>query len=114
MTETIFAKLTSVVATVMPLYLGEAEVEAYPYASYSGSVSPYMCKDGVYKYVADVTVSLYSQDYDDIKAKSEAIKKAIDAEMTNATYYAKVMSESKDCAENVWSISINYTITQRI
>ena len=113
MTESIGTKLCSIVSSILPsFFLGEAKSNDYPYGVYDMTVVPYSTKDGVYKYRADVIIHLYEQDFDAIDAKKDSIVAAIASGMNDGQYRSTLITSSKDCANGIFDIELNYTIYQ--
>ena len=111
MTESIGTKLTTLCGEIVPFYLSEAETKAYPYAVYNQTVQAFSTKEGVYKYVAESTIRVYSKDFDEAQTKADAIVAALDGN-TDTDYLIKFLRRSKECDEDVWSIELVYYVKQ--
>lgn len=111
MTENIGTKLTTLCDGIVPFYLSEAETTAYPYAVYNQTVQAFSTKEGVYKYVAESSIRVYSQDFDEAQTKADAIVAALDGN-TDTSYLIKFLRKSKECDEDVWYIELVYYVKQ--
>lgn len=111
MTESIGTKLTTLCEGIVPFYLSEAETKAYPYAVYSQTVEAFSTKDGVYKYVAESVIRVYSKDFDEAQTKADAVVAALDGN-TDTAYHIKFLRKSKECDEDVWYIELVYYVKQ--
>lgn len=111
MTESIGTKLTSLCEGIVPFYLSEAETKAYPYAVYEQTVQAFSTKDGVYKYVAESTIRVYSKDPREAQTKADAIVAALDGN-ADVNYQIKFLNRSKRCIEDVWYIELVYYVKQ--
>lgn len=111
MTESIGKQLTTLCSGIVPFYLSEAEEKAYPYAVYDQTVEAFRTKDGVYKYVAESTIRVYSKDFNQAQLKADAIKEALDGN-TDDAYVIRLLRQSKDCLEDVWNIELVYYVKQ--
>lgn len=112
MEDKIGKTITSVAGEILPLYRYEASEDGYPYGVFFYSPEYYSSKDGVYKLEADVTVQVYSQDFDDALAKDGAIRAAIISGMNSGEFRSRVSTSSRECVEGVWNIETVYKITQ--
>lgn len=112
MKDCISAKLNSVIGSVLTVYLEEAEVEVYPFATYDINIKPFYTKDGIYKLVADVTIYVIATDESVAREKSEAVKAAIASQMMNDQYMSFEISETPKCYEGIWDLETVYKITQ--
>lgn len=112
MKETIGVKLTELASRHVDFNLAEAEVEDYPYAVYTSTVTPSYTKDGIHHYQADVIITIYSPDLDECDRIAELIHADIAGEMRNGQYVARLMSNYPDCVEGIWSRELSYTIKQ--
>ena len=104
MEETIGIKVTEIASRYVDFYLAEAEVEAYPYAVYTSSVTPVYTKDGVHHYESSVVITIYGI--------ARSIHADITAEMRSGQYGSRLTSNYPDCVEGVWSRKLTYTIKQ--
>lgn len=112
MKECITAKLTSIIETVIPVYLEEAEVEVYPFATYDIVTRPVYSKSGIHHLVADVTLYVIAESESVAREKSVAIKAAIATEMGSGQYTSFEVSETPKCYEGIWDYETVYQITQ--
>lgn len=112
MTEAIGAKIVALCADIVPVYLSEAETSDYPYVVYSQNVTPRYTKDGIYKLVSEALVEVVSNDFDQADPLADSVAAAIEAGMTGEFSYIKG-AVTKVCVNQVWTISLNYTITQK-
>lgn len=112
MEETIGIKVTEIASRYVDFYLAEAEVEAYPYAVYTSSVTPFYTKDGIHHYESSVVITIYAQDLDTVDGIARSIHADITAQMRNGQYGSRLTSNYPDCVEDVWSRELTYTIKQ--
>lgn len=113
MIENIGIQLTSIVAPIVPLALGEATADSYPYAVYESVPSPvYVAGGRVFKYQSEVTITLYDEDFTRLQDITTQVQTAIASAMSNATYQAVPQSSRKDSLEGVWYIELRYIINQ--
>lgn len=112
MTEQITTALVAAIGDIAPVFLDEAEVEKYPFATYDIVVTPHYTKDGVYKLVADVRLYCIGENYDEASRISQAIKAAIAEQMTEGQFHAKEVNWTPKCYEGIWDLETNYQITQ--
>lgn len=112
MEESIGKALTAAVGEITPLYLYEAETEEYPYAVYYYTPEFFSTKDGVYKIEADVTVQVYSDDFDEAYALSGQIRDAALSGMNGNAFMTRVSTSTKECVEGIWNIETVYKIKQ--
>lgn len=112
MEDLIGITVTSTVGDILPFYLYEAEVDAYPYAAYYYTPEFHATKDGVYKIDTDLTVNVYSEDFDEAFSDAEAIKAAIVSGMNGSQFRSRLTSTSKECVEGIWTITYVYHIIQ--
>lgn len=112
MTECITARLKSLIGPILPVYLEEAEVEVYPFATYDIIIRPFYTKDGVHSLRADVTLYVIATDESVARQKSEAVKAAIAEQMRNGQFSSYQVSETPKCYEGIWDLESVYQITQ--
>ena len=112
MEDQIGTTITSTVGNTVPFYLYEAEVEEYPYATYDYVPEFASTKDGVYKITADVSVRVYSMDFDEAYTDAEAIRTAVLSGMNSSQFRTTLSSTSKECVEGIWDILYVYRIIQ--
>lgn len=112
MRENIGIQLTSIVAPIVPLALGEAEAYSYPYAVYESTPSPIYVQGRVFAYASDVTLTMYDTDFARIQGIADQVQDAIGSAMSNADYMATIQSSVKDSVEGVWYIELRYMIKQ--
>jgi len=114
MEDLIGKTITSTVGNLIPFYLYEAEQETYPYAVYYYTPDFYSTKDGVYKISADVTLQVYSQDFDEAYSYAEQIRTALEQGMNTSRFRTRMSATSKECVEGVWNVEYVYNIIQLI
>ena len=112
--KTITSTLAATEGLTVPFFLYEAEVDVYPYAVYYYNPEFFSTKDGVYKIAADVTLQVYSQDFDQAYANAVTIKDALIAGMNSNGFRTRVSTTSKECVEGVWNVEIVYNIIQMV
>lgn len=113
MTETIGEQITSLCTDLVPTFYSEAETESYPYMVYDQVVTEHRTKDGVYKLTSEVELKVVSNDFDEADDAASAVADCIDSFMNEDPYTARKGMVSKDCVEQIWTIQMNYTITQK-
>ena len=109
---TITSTVNGIAGFGLPFYLYEAEVDTYPYAVYFYTPDFFSTKDGVYKIAADVTVQVYSQDFDEAWNKAQTIETALLAGMNTAQFRTRLSTTSKECVEGIWNVEFIYNIIQ--
>lgn len=112
MEDQIGKSVVEAVKDILPFFLSEAESDEYPYGVYFYTPEYSSTKDGIYKIATDMTVQIYSDDFDVAWSKSEAVKTAIMAEMNSGKFFTRISSTSKTCVERVWNIETIYRIIQ--
>jgi hypothetical protein len=109
---TITSTVNGIAGFNLPFYLYEAEEDTYPYAVYFYTPDFFSTKDGVYKIAADVTVQVYSQDFDEAWNKAQTIETALLAGMNTAQFRTRLSTTSKECVEGIWNVEFIYNIIQ--
>lgn len=109
---TITSTIDSIIGFGLPFYLYEAESDTYPYAVYFYTPEYFSTKDGVYKIAADVTIQVYSMDFDEAFGKAQTIETALLAGMNTAQFRTRLSSTSKECVEGIWNVEFVYNIIQ--
>lgn len=114
MTENLRTYLVSLLTDAgVEVRLSEDEAKQYPFATYEMTVTPYMDKDGVYKYVGDTYVRVISEDFDEADQIRAVIEEAIEAGMGHGEAYgSRLIDSNKDCVSGVWTLELYYTLTQ--
>lgn len=112
MVDMIGKTVVETVGDIVPLYLYEAEEDNYPYAVYLYTPEYSSTKDGVYKIATNLTLQVYSEDFDEAWAKSEAVKAAVMEEMNSGKFFTRISTVTKECVERVWKIETIYRIIQ--
>lgn len=111
MTESIGKYLKTLCSGFVNFYLSEAETQAYPYAVYNQTVEPKRDKDGVYKYVAESTIRVFSKDFDQAQQVADSIQAALDGN-TNEAYVIRLLRQTKRSREDVNYIELVYYVKQ--
>ena len=112
MEDRIGKKITETVGNLIPLYLYEAEADEYPYAVYLYQPEWHRTKDGIYKITADVTIQVYSKNFDEAIDVADSIRELLEAGMNGNGFACDLQTASKECVEDVWDIEATYRITQ--
>lgn len=112
MTEEILETITSLIGSLVPLNLSEAETEEYPYASYEAPVNPVMDKDGVCVFSSNVVISVYAKDFDTANTKAGLIKSAIESGMHDDQFSSRLVSENATRVDGIWDVELIYSIKQ--
>lgn len=85
-----------------------------PYVAYhTQSVTPYYSKDGVEGEVAQVIVNMYGDEYRDVVAVAEAVRRAVELKRTGIISRATITQCSENFGANVFvkSITFQFQIT---
>lgn len=112
MEDQIGTTVTSTVGGIVPFYLYEAEVDSYPYAVYYYTPEFFSTKDGIYKIATDMTISVYSQDFDEAFGLAEDIQSALIAGMNDTQFRTTLSTTTKECIEGIWNVEFVYNIIQ--
>ena len=112
MTESIGTKLSTLLASIVPLNLAEAATEAYPYAVYDQTLSYNRTKDAVDSITANTEIHVYSKIFSEANTIAGSIITKLETDMRDATYVATLRTVDKDCVSGIWDIQLNYTIKQ--
>lgn len=114
--EAIGTKIVDVIQTVaptVPVALSEAETNDFPYCVYSQEVTPRRTKDGIYRFDADTTITVYSNSFSEADGIADDIVDAMEDEMTGV-YHSAFRSRGKTRSQGIWAIQLNYHITQSV
>lgn len=106
--EIICEKLSGIV----PVYLSEAETEAYPYAVYTADFTPVRSKDEILKISADVVLSIVSNDFDSAELIADNAIGLLAELNYDRQFSMTLRGWSKTCSEGVWSIDMRMNINQ--
>lgn len=112
MEDQIGTTVTSTVGEIVPFYLYEAEVDTYPYATYFYTPEFHTTKDGVYKIDTDLSLRVYSNDFDEAFDLAEDIRTALIAGMNDTQFRTSLSTTSKECVEGIWNVQYTYRIIQ--
>lgn len=112
MVDMIGQAVVAAVGDIIPFFLYEAEEDDYPYAVYFYTPEYSSTKDGVYKIATDLTLQVYSEDFDEAWQKSEEVKSAVMEGLNSGKFYTRISTVTKDCVERVWKIETIYRIIQ--
>ena len=120
MTDTLIQKLTSVIDPLAPVdddnlpkvYLSEAETDDYPYVVFDITSSPLRDKDGVYGFRADTKIRVVGNSFNVIDPIQAGIQDAIEDEMNDGTFSARLLDATKECVDGIWTVELNYTLKQ--
>lgn len=112
MKETIGIRLTELASQHVNIYLAEAQTETYPYAVYTSNVTPVYTKSGIHHYEASVSVTVYAKDLEVVNPIADAIREAVNGNMNIAPYASRLLSDVSDCADEIWSREMSFTIKQ--
>lgn len=104
--------LVAAVKPVVPLSLYEAETGAYPYAVYEHSPEYHRTKDGVYKIVSSVPVTVYGKSYADTRPLADRVEAAALEAMNGGAFRAVTVSRADTCVEGIWRSEVRLQITQ--
>lgn len=112
MTDNLGEQLVGVLSEVIALTLSETEVKGYPYAVYDMTTTPMRTKEGEYGASGETRIRIVSDNPIEIDVISTSIKDAIASGMRNETYYSRLDNETKECADGIWTIELNYTLKE--
>ena len=112
MTDSLRDKLVNVLADVVPIYLSEADTEAYPWAVCDMTTHPVQDKDGICGYTGDATIRLVGQDPGALDTLRASVESAIATGMHDETFGSRLTDITKECVEDVWTIELTYTLKQ--
>ena len=114
MTENLRAQLVSLLTTAgVNVRLSEDETKEYPFVTYEMTVTPVMDKDGVYKFVGKTYIRVVSEDFDEAAQIRATFEEAVEAGMGHGVVYgSRLINSNKDCVNDIWTLELNYTLTQ--
>lgn len=104
--------VVAAVKEVVPVSLYEAETGVYPYAVYEHSPEYFRTKDGVYKIVSNVPVTVYGKRFEDTRPLADKLEEAVLSVMNNGTFRTFTVSRSDTCVEGIWRSELRFQITQ--
>jgi len=104
--------LVAAVKGIVPISLYEAETDAYPYAVYEHSPEYFRTKDGVYKIVSSLPVTVYGKRFADTRPLADKVEEAVLAAMNDGTFRTFTVSRSDTCVEGIWRSEVRFQITQ--
>lgn len=112
MKQTIGIRLTQLASQFANFYLAEAEEETYPYAVYTLNDTPVYTKDGIHHYEASVTITVYAKELEKCDLIADSIATAISENMNGGQYFSRMISDTDDCSDGIWSREMSFTIKQ--
>lgn len=104
--------LVAAVKGIVPISLYEAETDAYPYAVYEHSPEYFRTKDGVYKIVSSLPVTVYGKTFSDTRPLADKVEEAVLAAMNDGAFRSVTVSRSDTCVEGIWRSEVRFQITQ--
>lgn len=104
--------LVAAVKGIVPISLYEAETDAYPYAVYEHSPEYFRTKDGVYKIVSSLPVTVYGKTFSDTRPLADKVEEAVLAAMNDGAFRSLTVSRSDTCVEGIWRSEVRFQITQ--
>ena len=104
--------VVAAVKEVVQVSLYEAETDAYPYAVYEHSPEYFRTKDGVYKIVSNVPVTVYGKMFADTRPLADKLEEAVLSAMNDGTFRTFTVSRSDTCVEWIWHSEVRFQITQ--
>lgn len=104
--------LVAAVKGIVPISLYEAETDAYPYAVYEHSPEYFRTKDGIYKIVSNVPVTVYGKRFADTRLLADKLEEAVLSAMNDGTFRTFTVSRSDTCVEGIWRSEVRFQITQ--
>ena len=114
MTENLRTQLVSLLTDAgVEVRLSEDETKDYPFVTYEMTVNPVTDKDGVYKFVGETYIRVVSEDFDEADQIRAAVEEAVELGMGHgAVYSSRLVNSNKDCVSGVWTLELDYTLTQ--
>lgn len=112
MTDIIGKKLVEATKGIIPVSLYEAEASDYPYAVYDSSPEYFRTKDGVYKIVSSLLVTVYAKTFAEAKDLSDRVDSAVLTQMNNGTFRSFTVTRADRCVEGIWQSEVRFQITQ--
>lgn len=112
MVDHIGNKLATAAEGIVSLSLSEAEEAAYPYAVYTLVPELHRTKDGVYKVTADVTATVYAQDYAAARDIAERFGAAVEKEFAATGYSERLSSYEERCEDGIWALALDFKMTE--
>ena len=113
MTESIGVRLDSLIGTILPINLSEAETNAFPYATYEQTPAYTADKDGkVLRIRSEVTIHIYDRVFSTAEDKATQVMSTIASAMHDGTFGASLRTVNKECTDGIWDFELNYTILQ--
>lgn len=104
--------LVAAVKGIVPISLYEAETDAYPYAVYEHSPEYFRTKDGVYKIVSSLPVTVYGKRFADTRPLADKVEEVVLAAMNDGTFRSVTVSRSDTCVDGLWRSEVRFQITQ--
>ena len=104
--------LVAAVRDIVPVSLFEAETDAYPYAVYEHSPEYFRTKDGVYKIVSSLPVTVYGKRFADTRPLADKVEEVVLSAMNDGTFMTFTVSRSDTCVEGIWRSEVRVQITQ--
>lgn len=104
--------LVAAVRDIVPVSLYEAETDAYPYAVYEHSPEFFRTKDGVYKIVSSLPVTVYGKTFSLTRPLADKVEEAVLAAMNDGAFRSITVSRSDTCVEGLWRSEVRFQITQ--
>ena len=112
MTEALRTGLVSALTTAgISVRLSEDEANGYPFVTYDMTVNPVRDKDGVRVYSGDTYIRVVSDDFDEADTLATSVQSAVEG-MSGSVYSVRLISNDKDCVNDIWTIELNYQIKQ--
>lgn len=112
MDDRIGRTLVAAVKQVVPISLYEAETGSYPYAVYEHSPEYFRTKDGVYKIVSNLPVTVYGKRFSDTRPLADKVEETVLAAMNDNAFRTFTVSRSDTCVEGIWRSEVRFQITQ--
>jgi hypothetical protein len=108
--ETIGKAFESTVGGIAPCYLSEAETEEYPFIVYNQTVTALNTKDGIGALQSYLSAVVVSDDADEAEEIAGQVARAVREGMQGYGLYPDTLD--RDCTDNVWEITLTWTIRQ--
>ena len=112
MTDSLRAKLVSILSSVATIHLSEASKDSYPWVVYDMTTAPLLSKDGVEGFRGEAKIRIVGDDFDALDTLRASVESAISTGMHDSTFGSWLISTDKECVEDLWTIELNYTLKQ--
>jgi hypothetical protein len=98
------------VGDIAPCYLAEAETSEYPFIVYNQTVTAQNTKDGIGALQSYLTAVVVSKDANEAEEVAGLVARAVRTGMEGFGIVPDTLD--RDCTDNVWEITLTWTIRQ--